>query len=107
MGFKSSHWSCLKACFKGYTFCFTTFLGRPSTGAQGSHERAPENVQMTLKYHSFVNKFQVSFVCLPENVRPSNFGKCLKNASEVTLVPKKYFFPKNFEFCAKFCGVQK
>ncbi len=25
MGLKSSHWSCLKACLKGYTFCFTTF----------------------------------------------------------------------------------
>jgi hypothetical protein len=30
----------------------------------------------------------------------------LENASEVTLVPKKYFFPKNFKLCAKFCGVQ-
>jgi hypothetical protein len=40
MGSKSSHWSCLKACFKGYTFRSTTFLVRPSTGAQWSHERA-------------------------------------------------------------------
>jgi hypothetical protein len=30
----------------------------------------------------------------------------LKNVSEVTLVPKKYFFPKNFELGAKFRGVQ-
>jgi hypothetical protein len=31
----------------------------------------------------------------------------LKNASEVTLVPKKIFFPKNVELCAKFiCGVK-
>jgi hypothetical protein len=29
----------------------------------------------------------------------------LKNASEVTLVPKN-FSPKNFELGAKFCGVQ-
>jgi hypothetical protein len=29
----------------------------------------------------------------------------LKNASEVILDPK-IFFPKNFELCAKFCGVQ-
>ncbi len=28
------------------------------------------------------------------------------NASEVTLVPKIFFFPKNFELGAKFCGVQ-
>ncbi len=49
MGLKSSHWSCLKAWFEGYTFCFTTILVRPSTGAQRSHERALRNVQMTLK----------------------------------------------------------
>jgi hypothetical protein len=30
----------------------------------------------------------------------------LKIALEVTLVPKKYFFPKNIQLCAKFCGVQ-
>ncbi len=42
LGLKSSHWSCSKACFKGYTFCFTTFLDRPSTGAQQSHELAPK-----------------------------------------------------------------
>jgi hypothetical protein len=30
----------------------------------------------------------------------------LKNASEVTLVPKKYFFPKNFELGAKFCDAK-
>jgi hypothetical protein len=30
----------------------------------------------------------------------------LKNASEVTLVPKNIFFTKNFELCAKFWGVQ-
>ncbi len=27
-----------------------------------------KNVQMTLKDQSFVNKFKVSFVCLPENM---------------------------------------
>jgi hypothetical protein len=30
----------------------------------------------------------------------------LKNASEVTLVPNIIFYLKNFELCAKFCGVQ-
>ncbi len=79
IGLKSSHWSCLKACFNGYTFCFTTFLVRPSTGAQ--QWRSPpkkKNVQMTSKDPSFVNKFKVSFVCNPEDVWPSNFGRCLK-----------------------------
>jgi hypothetical protein len=68
MGSNSSHWSCSKAWFNGYTFCFTTFLVRPSTGAQQSHERAPKNVQTTLKDQSFINKFKVSFVSLPEDV---------------------------------------
>jgi hypothetical protein len=68
----------LVACSKGYTFCFTTFLVRPSTGAHRSHEQTPKNVQMTLKDQSFLNKFKVSFVCIPEDVELSNFGKCLK-----------------------------
>jgi hypothetical protein len=68
MGSKSSLWSCLIACFKGYTFSFTTFLVRPSAEAQQSHERAPKTVQMTLKDQSFINKFKVSFVCIPEGV---------------------------------------
>jgi hypothetical protein len=68
MGLNSSHWPCLKACFKDYTFCVTTFLVRPSTGAQQSQQRAPKNVQMTLKDQSFANKVEVSFVCNPEDV---------------------------------------
>jgi hypothetical protein len=34
------------------------------------------------------------------------FWELLKNASEVTLVPKKYFCPKIFGLGAKFRGVQ-
>ncbi len=67
-GFKELTLSCLKAWFKGYTFCCARFLVRPSTEAQQSHERAPKNVQMT----------KVSFVCLTEDVWPSSFGECLK-----------------------------
>jgi hypothetical protein len=78
MGLNSSHWSCLKACFKGYTFCFTPFLVRSSTGAQRGHEGPSKNVQMTLKDQSFANKLKVLFVCIPELVWPSNFGNCLK-----------------------------
>jgi hypothetical protein len=37
-------------------------------GAQQSHEQAPKNVQVTLKDESFVSKFKVLFVCLPEDV---------------------------------------
>jgi hypothetical protein len=67
-GFKELTMSCLQAWFKGYTSCFTTFLVRPSTGAQQSHERAQIYVQKTSKDQSFVNKFKVLFVCLPEDV---------------------------------------
>jgi hypothetical protein len=58
----------LKACFKGYTLSFTTFLVRPSTEAQQRHERAPKIVQMTLEDQSFVKKVKVSFVCNPEDL---------------------------------------
>ncbi len=89
MGLKSSHWSCLKACFKGYTFCFTTFWSEHLQEAQQSHERVPKNVQMTLKDQSFVNK------CVPPWRRVTfKFWEMLKNASEVTLVPKNIFFLK-------------
>jgi hypothetical protein len=99
MGLKGSHWSCLKACFKGYTFCFATLLVRPTTGAQQSHERALKNVLMTLKDQSFVNKFKVSFVCNPEDVWPSNFGKCVKKASEETLYQKIFFLQHFLNMC--------
>jgi hypothetical protein len=49
-----------------------------------------KNVQMTLKDQSFVNKF--SFVCVPPLRRATfQFWEILKNASEVTLVPKTIF----------------
>jgi hypothetical protein len=54
------------------------------------NEPQKKNVQMTLKNLSFVNKFKVSFVCIPEDVW--------------SLHPE-IFFPKNFELSAKFCGV--
>jgi hypothetical protein len=78
MGLKSSHWSCLKASFKGYTFCFTRFWSDHLLEHSEAMNEPQKNVQMTLKDQSFVNKFKVSFVCLPEDVWPSNFGKCSK-----------------------------
>jgi hypothetical protein len=61
-GLKSWHWSCLKACFKGYTCCFTTCLVRPSTGAKPSHERAPKktfNWPWKIKVSSTSSKFRL------------------------------------------------
>ncbi len=106
MGLKSSHWSCLKAWFKGYIFCFTTFLVRPSTGAQQSNERAPKKRSNDIERSKFCQQVQ-SFVCVhPWRRVTFRFWERLKNASEVTGVPKKYFFPKNVELCVKFRGVQ-
>jgi hypothetical protein len=93
MGLKSSHWSCSKARFKGYTFCFTTFLVRPSSGAHQSHERAPKKVQ--------------SFVCVPPWRRVTfKFLEMLKNSSDVTFVSKNIFFLKILNSVQKFRGVQ-
>jgi hypothetical protein len=45
-------------------------------------------------------------VCNPEEMVTFKFWEMLKNASEVTLVPKNIFFPKYFELRAKYCEVQ-
>jgi hypothetical protein len=45
------------------------------------HSEAMNDPQNTFKWPwkiSFVNKFKVSFLCIPEVVWPSNFGNCLK-----------------------------
>jgi hypothetical protein len=105
MGLKSSNWSCLKVCLKGYTFCFTTYLVRPTTGAQQSHEQAPKNVQTTLKDQSFVKKFKVS---LCASLKTCDL-QILGNASEVTLVPKNKFFLKILNIVQSFldCKVSR
>ncbi len=97
MGLKSSHWFCLKACFKDYTFCFTTFLVRPSTGAQQSHERALKKVSSTS------SKFWLCASLKTFNLQIlGNTQKCFR----INLGTKKYTFHKTFELCAKFRGVQ-
>jgi hypothetical protein len=50
---------------------------------------------MTLKDQNFVNKFEVLFVCHPEDL-------WLRNVSEVTLVPKNIFFLKILNFLQSF-----
>jgi hypothetical protein len=57
-----------ESLFEGLHILFYNILVRPFTGAQQSHQRAPKNVQMSLKDRSFVSKFKVSFVCIPEDV---------------------------------------
>ncbi len=58
---------------------------------------------MTLKDQSFVNKFKVSFVCLPEDVCPSNVGKCLRDNLIIFFsIMQKYSFPKSLNFVQNF-----
>jgi hypothetical protein len=103
---KSSNKSCLiESLFFGLHILFHTILGQTIYWSTAKPRTSPKNVQMTLNDQSFVSKFKVSFVVLPEDMWHSNFGKFLK-IPQRTLVPKKNFFPKNFELCAKFCGVQ-
>jgi hypothetical protein len=102
MSLKSSHWSCLKACFKGYIFCVTTFLVRPSTGAQRSHGRPPKKRSNNLERSKFRQQVQ-SFVCVPPWRRVTfKFWEMLKNASEVILVPKNISFLKILKFVQSF-----
>jgi hypothetical protein len=102
MGLKSSYWSCLKAYFKGCTFCFTTFLVRRSTGAQQSHERAPKKRLNDLERSKFRQQVQ-SFVCVPPGRRVTlKFWEMLKNASEVSLVPINIFSLKILKFVQSF-----
>jgi hypothetical protein len=66
MALKSSHWSYLKACSKGHTFCFTTFWSDNLLEHSEAMNEPQKNVQMTLEDQSFINKFKVSFVCLED-----------------------------------------
>jgi hypothetical protein len=105
-GFKELTLVLFESSFEGLHILFTTFLVRSSTGAQRSHERTPQKKRSNdLERSKFRQQVQ-SFVCVPLRRRVTFlFWAMLKNASEVTLVPKN-FFPKNFELCAKFCEVQ-
>ncbi len=96
----------LESLYKYYMFCFT-FLVRPSSGAQQSHERAPkENVQMTLKLWKIEVSWTSSKVrfCayLQTCTWPSNFWEMPKNASEITVVPKNIIFLKILNFVQSF-----
>jgi hypothetical protein len=99
MGLKSSHWSCLKACFKGYTFCFTTFLVRPSTGAQRGHERPRKKRSNDLERSKFRQQVRSFGFVHPWSRVTFKFWELLKNGSEVALVPKKIFSKKMWTWC--------
>ncbi len=64
----------LRATHSVLLYIWSDHLLEHSKAMHGS----PKNAQMTLKDQSFVKKFKVLFVCIPEDVWPSKFGKCLK-----------------------------
>jgi hypothetical protein len=79
MGIKSIHRSCLKAWFKGYTFCFTTFLVRQSwsTAKPWTSPNKRSNGIERSKFRQLVQ----SFVCVPPWIRMTfKFLEMLKNA---------------------------
>ncbi len=67
-----------KLVLRCYTFCLQDFWSDHSLEHSKPINEPQKNVQMTLKDQSFVNRVKVSFVCNPEDMWPSNFGKCLK-----------------------------
>jgi hypothetical protein len=94
MGLKISHWSCLKACFKAHPFCFTTYLVRPSTGAQQSHERALkirsndlERSKFRQQVQSYVRVHPCKSVTFKLSILYYLYYYIIVT-SEVTLVPK-------------------
>jgi hypothetical protein len=107
MVLKSSHWSCLKDWFKGYTFCFTKFLSDPLLEHSKGMNEPLKKRSNDLEKSKFRQQVQ-SLVRVPPLRRVTfkfwemPFKKCLRG----NLSTKKYFFPTNFELCAKFCGGQ-
>ncbi len=72
-GFKELTLVLYESLFQGLHILIHNIFGQTiSTRAQRSHERAPQ------KKFKWPWKIKVSFLCLPENVWPSNFGKCSK-----------------------------
>ncbi len=77
-GFKELELVLFGSLFQGLHILFYNIFGQTLYWSTAKPWTSPKNVQMTLKDQSFVNKFKVLFVCIPEDVWPSNFGKCLK-----------------------------
>jgi hypothetical protein len=106
MGLKSSHSSCLKACFLGLRILFYKIFGQTIYWSTAKLWMSPKKRSNDLERSKFRQQVQ-SFVCVPPWRHVTfKFWEMLNNATEVTLVPKT-FFTTNFEVCAnKFCGVQ-
>jgi hypothetical protein len=62
----------------------------------------PQKCSNDLERSMFANKFKVSFVCILEDVRPSNVRKCLKTSEVTTSVPKNIYFLKILNFVQSF-----
>jgi hypothetical protein len=92
-GFKELTLVLFESLFKGYTFCFTAFLARSSTGTQRSYMNEPQKIKRSngLERSKFCQQVQSSVCVRPGRRVAFKFWEMLKNASEVTLVPKNVF----------------
>jgi hypothetical protein len=103
MGLKSSHWSCSKAWFKGYTFCFTTFLDHLL-----EHSEAMNEPQKTFKWAWKIKVSSTSSkFCLRASLKTCDL-QFLWNAWKCLRVPKDIFFLKISNFVQSFveCKLQ-
>ncbi len=101
MGLKSSRWSCLKACFKSYAFCFTTFWSDYLL-EQAKPWTRPKKRSNDLERSKFSQQGW-SFVCVQPWRRVTfELWEMLKNVSEVTLVTTNIFFLKILNFVQSF-----
>jgi hypothetical protein len=66
----------------------------------------PQKPSNDLERSKFCQQVQILVRVLTWRCVTFKFGEMLKNASEVTSVPKKKNFPKNIELCSKFRGGQ-
>ncbi len=80
-GFKELTLVLFGSLFYGIHIVFYSIFGQTINWSTAKPQTSPKRKKKTFKWPwkiSFVNKFTGSFVCLPEDVWPSNFGKCLK-----------------------------
>jgi hypothetical protein len=94
MGFEELKLVLFESLFLGLHILFykKTWSDHLLEHSEAMNEPKKKNVQMTLKDHSFVNKFKVLFVCIPERRVTFKFLEMLEMPQRVTLVPEKYIY---------------
>jgi hypothetical protein len=95
-----------ESLFQGLHIPFHNIFGHAIYWRTAKPWTSPEKRSNDLEISKFRQHVHM-FVCVPPWRRVTfKFWEMLKNASEVTLVPRNFLFPKNSEPWANFCGVQ-